>query len=52
MSKIKKTPPKVELSAKAVKKENKVFAELVIKEIMVQKQVDRDKAIKILEAHK
>jgi NACalpha-BTF3-like transcription factor len=28
------------------------FTELVIKEIMVQKQVSRDEAIKILEAHK
>jgi NACalpha-BTF3-like transcription factor len=28
------------------------FSELVIKEIMVQKQVSREEAIKILEAHK
>jgi NACalpha-BTF3-like transcription factor len=32
-------------------KKEKKFTELVIKEIMVQKQVSRDEAIKILEEH-
>lgn len=44
-------PPKVELNAK-VQKEDKVFTEQVIKEIMVQKQVSREEALKILESHK
>lgn len=33
-------------------KQEKKFTELVIKEIMVQKQASREEAIKILEAHK
>lgn len=45
-------PEKVELAAKAVNKPDKQFSELVIKEIMVQKQVTREEALKILEAHK
>lgn len=47
---VRKAPPKVEISAKA--KPQKEFSELVIKEIMVQKQCSREEAIKILEAHK
>lgn len=33
-------------------KQEKKFTELVIKEIMVQKNVTRDEAIKILDKHK
>lgn len=45
-----KAPPKIEISAKA--KPQKEFSEMVIKEIMVQKQCSREKAIQILESHK
>lgn len=45
-------PPKgADISSK-VENEDKVFTEQVIKEIMIQKNVDRDEALKILEAHK
>ncbi len=52
MAKNKNIPPKVELSAKTVvQKENKVFTEQVIKEIKVQKNINRDEALKILETY-
>lgn len=47
MAKQQKQPPKIELkSAKA--KADKPLSEFVIKEVMIQKGVDREEAIEIL----